>query len=387
MKRMKILAVVDYYLPGYKGGGPIVSVSRMVQQLHDQFDFVVFTRDRDLGEMNPYEGIEPGTLNSRKDCQVFYAKPDQLNLRTLRKLVADVKPDIIYLNSYFSKLTRIALAMRKLGMARGIRYIVAPRGEFSPGALKLKSLKKSAYLRFASLAGLHESVLWHVSSPLEKKEAIDALDNRADVYVLAPDLMQNTSEISAEIAKPEKTAGHARFVWISRISPKKNLLGAIESLMACEGTAELTVYGPVEDEAYWQQCLELAKKLPTSVRFEHKGGIPASEVVKELCQHHFFLFPTLGENFGHVIPEALAAGCPVLVSDQTPWEDLAGHEAGWVMPLDARESWRQAVQQCIDMEAQEYSYRSRQCLAFLKFRTQGHDAEKSSGLFHKAIAC
>lgn len=386
MSKLKILAIVDYYLPGYKGGGPIVSVSRMIQQLHKQFDFVVYTRDRDLGDKAAYPEIQSGTINQRDDCRVFYARPNQLNVQTLNKLIKTEKPDVIYLNSYFSKLTRIALLMRKLGKTKGIRFVLAPRGEFSPGALQLKGFKKSVYLKAAATTRFHDSLLWHVSSPLEKKEAIAALKNHPDVYVLAPDLMQSPNELAKNIIKPKKRSGHAKFAWISRISPKKNLLGAIEALKGCQGTAELTVFGPIEDEAYWNRCLEAVAELPAGITFEHRGGIPSSEVVKNLSQSHFFIFPTLGENFGHVIPEALSAGCPVILSDQTPWQFLEEHGAGWVLPLDPLQAWTEKAQHCIDMDSEAYQYHSKQCFEYLERRMQDDDTEKSAGLFFRAVA-
>ena len=52
-----------------------------------------------------------------------------------------------------------------------------------------------------------------------------------------------------------------------------------------------------------------------------------------------FFFPTLGENFGHVIHESLAAGTPVLISDQTPWVGLSEKGAGWELPLDNKSAW------------------------------------------------
>jgi glycosyltransferase involved in cell wall biosynthesis len=52
-----------------------------------------------------------------------------------------------------------------------------------------------------------------------------------------------------------------------------------------------------------------------------------------LTQQDLFLFPTRGESFGHVIHEALRAGLPVLISDQTPWRRLEEQGVGWDLPL------------------------------------------------------
>ena len=56
--------------------------------------------------------------------------------------------------------------------------------------------------------------------------------------------------------------------------------------------------------------------------------------MRELEGHHIFLFPTLGENYGHVIQETLSAGCVALISDQTPWQDLEASGVGASIPLD-----------------------------------------------------
>ena len=65
--------------------------------------------------------------------------------------------------------------------------------------------------------------------------------------------------------------------------------------------------------------------------------------------------PTFGENFCHVIREALSAGCPVLISDQTPWRNLQECGAGWDLPLEAPDQFRQIVQLCVDAGEESYA--------------------------------
>jgi glycosyltransferase involved in cell wall biosynthesis len=59
--------------------------------------------------------------------------------------------------------------------------------------------------------------------------------------------------------------------------------------------------------------------------------------------HDLFILPTLGENYGHVIVEAWAAGVPVLLSDQTPWRGLSGKRIGWDFPLSSPHLFHQAL--------------------------------------------
>jgi glycosyltransferase involved in cell wall biosynthesis len=83
-------------------------------------------------------------------------------------------------------------------------------------------------------------------------------------------------------------------------------------------------------------------------------------------EHHVFLFPTRGENFGHVILEAFAAGCPVLLSDQTMWRNLTEKRVGWDLSLSDMGGFRDAMHKCIEMDATEYLAWSNSAFAYAK---------------------
>jgi glycosyltransferase involved in cell wall biosynthesis len=133
----------------------------------------------------------------------------------------------------------------------------------------------------------------------------------------------------------------------------KNLDGAIALLRGLKGTLSFSIYGPIEDLAYWADCQALMASLPANVSVQYHGSVHPSEVTEVLAAHDLLFLPTRGENFGHVIVEALTVGRPVLISDQTPWRDLEKHGAGWEIALNNPEGFRRALQQCIDMEAQQ----------------------------------
>ncbi|HVT13173.1 MAG TPA: glycosyltransferase [Fimbriimonadaceae bacterium] len=350
--KLRVLAFADYYLPGFKGGGPARSISRIVAGLSEEIEFAVFTRDRDLGEETPYSDVAIGEWSEREGVRYFYARPDQLKARSILAAIREVNPDVIYLNSYFSRLTRTVLLLRFFGLVRERAILIAPRGEFSQGALGLKAAKKRLYLKAAAWSGLHRKVTWQVSSMYELADTRAAADRHPDYFLKAPDLTH--LEAPKDSTPLSKEPGIARFAFLSRISPMKNLAGAIRMLADVRGSATLTIYGPSEDAAYRAECEEAAKSLPPNVDCVWAGPVAPEAVASELSRHHFFLLPTLGENFGHVVAEALGAGCPVLVSDRTPWRDLDAQGAGWVLPLEEPDSWRRALQQCLDMDAPAY---------------------------------
>jgi glycosyltransferase involved in cell wall biosynthesis len=152
-----------------------------------------------------------------------------------------------------------------------------------------------------------------------------------------------------------KKPGQLRVVFLSRISPKKNLLGALRVLKDVSGDVEFNIYGPAEDAAYWKECKRAIEILPPNVRVRYVGEINHDSVSYVFAEHDLFIFPTFGENYGHVIFEALIAGCPVLISDQTPWRQLKSAGVGWDIPIDDTEQFSAVLQQCVDAGDELYA--------------------------------
>jgi len=98
-------------------------------------------------------------------------------------------------------------------------------------------------------------------------------------------------------------------------------------------------------------------------------------VCQTLAAYHLFLLPTRGENFGHAILEALSAGCPVLISDQTPWRGLESSGIGWALPLTEPERFRAVLNQCIAMDEAEFAHRSLQATCYATAWIQNQEQE------------
>jgi glycosyltransferase involved in cell wall biosynthesis len=362
LKLSKIFVIADRYLPGYKAGGAVTAISNLIEMLGDEYLFYVYTRDRDSTDDRRYAGIRVDCWERVGKAQVFYSS--EPSLRSLRRRIREVDPDIIYMNSFFSRLTVKTLLLRKLGLLPPAAIVMAPRGEFSPGALELKGFRKWLYRKVAFGAGLCRDFLWQASS-MREEEQIRAMTLRSGTgnpgnILLAPDV-PNPSLLSlrASATRPKKCPGAVQFVFLSRVSRMKNLHFALELLGSADGEIQLDIYGPVDDVAYWEACQAQIQRLPNSIRVHYKGSVPQEQVSRVFAEYHFHLLPTLGENFGYVILEALAAGCPVLISDQTPWRDLREKAAGWELPLGDRERWRQAIQRCVLMDEGSFQALSR----------------------------
>ena len=387
----KILFFSDWYLPGRNGGGAVTALANLVELLGDEFDFYVFTRDRDSMDMNPYAGVPLNQWVPVGRAQVFYTS--DLSFRNVRRRIREVAPDVVYLGSFFSRMTVKTLLMRQWGLLPELPMMLAPRGEFGAGALTLKRFRKQVYLNAAVRAGLLRGLQWHASSEFEKELILRRVfrngeRNSAEVQVArtipSAGVLQNGSSHS----KPEKQAGRARLVFLSRIARNKNLRFALELLESVPGSVDFDVYGPAEDAAYWAECSDRIRTLPRDVRVNYFGPIPYEAVPRTLAQYDFFVLPTLGENFGYVILEALSAGCPVLISDQSPWRNLQALGVGWDIPLSQGDRWRGVLHECVEMEPRRYRTISERARSFssewassIAFRQEHID------LFRHALCC
>jgi glycosyltransferase involved in cell wall biosynthesis len=352
-ERPVLLVVVRTFFPAFKAGGPIQSLQALVCRLSGTFRIKVLTRDRDSGESRAFAGIMSNAWTPVSGAEVMYLPPHATTIRNLIRLINRTEHDLLYINSFFDPVFTLApLLARRFGFLSRRPVVLAPRGELSDGALAQKRTKKLLFLRAMRGFGLYRDVRWHASCEEERKEIIEAFCGDPDIenkIEVARNLAIAPSENKKRLPRPAKQAGALRAVFISRVSPKKNLAKAIDLLSRVRGDVSLDVFGNISDPDYWAQCLAHASRA-TSLRMTYQGVVPHEEVVPRLQAYDLFVFPTRGENFGHVILEALLAGCPVAVSSATPWQTLEEEKAGWVIPLDQEEQYVKILQRVADMD-------------------------------------
>jgi glycosyltransferase involved in cell wall biosynthesis len=341
-----VLILSDYYLPGFKAGGPIRTLANMVERLGSELSIRLITRDRDYGDRKPYPGIRADGWQSVGSVQIAYERSAVLHPLRLRRLIAEAPHDVLYLNSLFSPpFTIQALLLRSLGLIPRVRTVLAPRGELAHAAFARKHLKKRVFLAVARILGLYRDIVWQACSEHEAADIRRVFGSGATI-VVAPDLSADEVDDHPGERRRLKEPGTLRLVYLSRVVPHKNLRGAIEMLGALRGPVEMDVYGPLQDAVYWRNCQELASHLPEGVAVRYQGVARPEEVPQLLADYDLLLFPTRGESFGHVVLEALLAGVPVLISDRTPWRGLEGTGAGWDLPLDRPAEWLAALERC-----------------------------------------
>lgn len=325
------------------------SLANMVEKMGDEIDFKIVTHDRDFLENEPYQKIVLNEWNSVGKAQVYYASPGNMKLKSWQKIIKKTPHDILYLNSFFDfNFTIKLLILRKMGKLPAKAVILAPRGEFSRGALSIKKWKKKLYIYLANMFGIYDNVIWQASSEYEANDIKNVTNQKGNVKI-APNLPEKVIVQKEIIEENSSKSGIFRIIFLSRISPKKNIDFALKILSKIKDPLIFDVYGIIDDERYWDYCCFLIKNLPENISVHYKGEVVHSEVVPLMANYDLFLFPTRGENYGHVILEALSAGLPVLISDQTPWKNLQEKGVGWDLSLQNKDEFVRIIKEEINM--------------------------------------
>ena len=325
-----ILVFVRYYLPGFRSGGPVRSVSNLVRALAGEFDFRIVCLNRDHGKSDAYSHVVPGQWTRVGETNVYYATDREAGFALCRRMVRAISPDMIYLNSLLDREFSIKPFIAA-GRGRAIPILLAPRGELSPGALGLKAKRKRLLLALVKASCYYANANWHASSPAEEERIRHVFTPKANRIFLASNLPEVPQDSMPR--KGAKKPGVLRIVLAARISPMKNTLTAIRIAGQLKGEVELDLWGPLEDREYWSVCIQQMRLCPPNVKVRFQGEIGHEQLQALLPEYDLMLLPTLGENFGHSIIEALSAGLPVVISDRTPWKNLMNAGVGVEVPL------------------------------------------------------
>jgi glycosyltransferase involved in cell wall biosynthesis len=340
----RVLVFADYFLPGFRAGGPIQAIANTMAGLSADVSFAVMTRDHDTDGQR-YPSIVSRQWNRIDGRKVYYAP--RFTWRAIVRCASESAADALWLNSFFSRASLRVLLLRRLGRIRQ-PVLLAPRGEFSRGALSVKSARKRLAIAGLRTFRLLHDVHWVASSRPE------ADDIRAAMGPVAVTIVpESVGETTAPPDWPAKRTNALRMVFASRIDAMKNLRFLLEALAHTTARIHLDIIGPIDNAVYWAECRSVIGGLPANVTVTYLGVLPHQEIRRRLGRYDLLALPSLGENFGHIVVESWAAGSPVLVSDRTPWRNLAEAGVGWDLPLE-RDRWIDVLQQCAEMPAEAH---------------------------------
>jgi glycosyltransferase involved in cell wall biosynthesis len=199
----------------------------------------------------------------------------------------------------------------------------APMGMLEPWALRHRGWKKRLAWSLYQRRDLAAAAAVHATSRLEA-DGIRGAGVRTPIAVIP-------LGVAAPEPRPDRLvpAGVRTALFLSRIHPKKGLLILLEAWARLRPPGwRLVIAG--NDEGGHTAEVTAAIALHGLADVVHLSG-PTFGAAKEkaFAEADLFVLPSLSENFGVVVAEALVRGLPVLTTTGTPWSDVVTARAGW----------------------------------------------------------
>jgi glycosyltransferase involved in cell wall biosynthesis len=307
---MRVLHVIPDL--SHETGGPVTAVMGLAEaQAAIGHEVCIASSDYGLDSIPQLDGVEFSLFPCRYDT---WRWTPELG-RHLKEVVQ--RFDIVMIESLWQYPTCIA---GRACRAANVPYMVSPNGMLDAWSLSQKAWKKRPYMALIERATILGSNGIHLTS---EGELINSHLKKWHVPKIVIPLGLPKSKYTE---MPDKTdflrrypelSGKQIVLFLGRLHYKKQPDVVIRAFhRACHDIpdAHLVLAGTGE-HAYVQRLNELVKDLGIQDRVLFTGILKGDEVKEAYRAASVFVLPSWQENFGLSMVEAMAAGCPVVISD------------------------------------------------------------------------
>jgi glycosyltransferase involved in cell wall biosynthesis len=336
---MHIGVVVPYYKPASIYGGPVRSVSALCEGLIKAgAQVTVLTTNANgaelltvpTGQPLDVDGVQVSYYRrwgSRLAASYYYSPGLK---QACQEKIREV--DVVYICATW---TYAMLAGATAAQAAGIPFVVSPRGSFMTWSMSQKPLKKRAYLALVERRLVNGAAAIHCTSYLEQQQ-LSPWGFRPPVIVipngldLAPfgRLPARGTRRRALGVPPDGTLS----LFVGRLHKMKRLELMIEAFAAVAQrlpNAHLLIVGP-EGDGSGKKAQRQVEGLGLSHRVHFAGLLTGMALMQAYADADLHVLLSHRENFAMVVAEAMAAGLPVLATEQVGLaEEVAKAGAGY----------------------------------------------------------
>lgn len=303
---MRILHVVPTYLPATRYGGPIHSVHGLCRALaRAGHEVTVLTTNVDGPGDSPVPLDRPVTLDgvsvryfpSRLLRRLYVSTP---LARALPQAVAVA--DVVHLHSVFLWPT---LAAARAAQAAGVPYVLSPRGMLVRELIARRSAwVKRAWIALFERRTIAAAAAVHCTSELEREELLALGLHPRETFVVP-----NGVELPGA---PPAAARTDTILYLGRINWKKGLDRLVEAMREIP-QGRLVIAGN-DEEGLAPRLRAQAEAAGVAARVSFPGHVEGAAKQELLAAAAVVVLPSVSENFGNAVLEAMAAGCPVVVT-------------------------------------------------------------------------
>ena len=338
---MNVLHVAPAFYPALVYGGPMRSIYDLCRALADAGDTVrVLTTDANGAERIKAPAGREVLLVTRSGSSiaVLYARRrarHTVSPELLRALPGRMRwADVAHLTAVYSFPTLPTLLTARM---TGTPLVVSPRGSFGPWGQRQHRARKVPFN--VLLRRLARGVTFHATAA---SEAADIRRVMGDVRIATVPNGVDASEFATLPSDGGAWLRHAASLkpedgpligCLGRIHEKKGLDRLVRAVPGLRGRwphLQVVLAGP-DDGLEQARLTAVAAREGVRDRVHFLGGMYGPERIAFLSGLDVFVLPSLDENFGNAIAEALAAGTPVVASRHCPWPELEGQRCGrWI---------------------------------------------------------
>lgn len=338
--RPRVAVLIAAFPEPTSRSGPSQSINGLIDRLSPDVDFVMVTRDPNKRS------------TSGRKFRSWSAARGWVSKRSLRGAIRDTQADLLYINSFFSPSFGVAAMIHLWRL--NVPVIVAPRGEFAAGALSLKRRKKALLVSLVKALGVHRRLTWQASTEHEAADVRRLMGSDIRVVVASNLRAKGVSQgFINSYADGRLMSDPIRIVYLARITPVKNLLVLLDAVRSLGVDVTLTIAGPVRDESYWEDCQRRISEMSQAVQVDVVGAVSSDKVIEFLSDFDLFVLPSLSENYGHSIVEALLARLPVIIGENTPWTRTVEAGAGWTCRPSSSSDVRDGILRFMSLTMEE----------------------------------
>lgn len=300
---------------GLKSGGPTTCTYNLLKGLQDnnvEADLLTFDAEAD-DEIISRESFMK-ILTPPKSPRYGYSK----ELKEWLETHSDY--DLYHTNALWQYASHAAAVSAQ---KQGKPYVISAHGMLYPEGLKKSKWFKKLALGLFQKKDLVKATVFHATS------AKEMMYLREFGLTQPVAVIPNAIDVNA-FSKIESKQTHRKIGFLGRLAPIKNLELLIEAWAKSKETtqnAELVIIGD-GDEVYVEQLKNLIK-VHNIDNITFTGFLSGKAQEKVMQQLSYLVLPSKSENFGMVVPEALAREIPVIASKGTPWEELNTEHCGW----------------------------------------------------------
>ncbi len=352
--RLKILHYTGVYAPAWKWGGPPRSSANLAEGVASLgHEVTVFTTNAGLEGDASIPADRP-VLRNGVAVHYFPSRFDLLGLRS-SPLEAAVRArvrefDIVHVTGVWQPTS---VAACRAAETAGVPYVVSPRGALGPYSWTQKPWKKYPYWWLWESRNVRRSSAVHVTSGMEGAECvalgictrIEIIPNSIDLGVWRP-----SATLREAWRQQHQVGAHERLILVAgRLHHKKGLdiLPEVLRKLPRDIGWRVVFIGHDEDGTGVRLAADFAA-LQLTDRVTFIGQVGTNALVEAYNGADVCLMPSRHENFGNVAVEALACGCPVLLSDQVGCaSELAQMGLASALPRTSPEAWSVELQQIL----------------------------------------